>query len=218
MENSADSEDLTHRRETAPEVLGATLEERLAAQGDARRTPPRKPPKKRADGRPSGIRRAQAQIQRDMAKVKELMEEGVSRSDILAEIPKMSVRTVDRYMAHVHEQRRRDAEMAKPFEVQSSIARISVLSRKAEKEAAWGAVARFESMLLDIRGMRAPERHDVRAVVAQVSAPVEDFDARAGLVGATDEELAAVKAVAQKLVAKASTGIAGLIGDTTVEE
>ena len=140
-----------------------------------------------------------------MARVKEMMLEGYERSDIVAEFPKLATRTVDRYIAAVHEQRRRDAEIAKPHEIQSSIARLVELSRKAERAEHWSGVARFERMLMDIRGLSAPEDHKhvhLHAAAPAEAAPVKSADELLQVLEPSDEELAALQALASRAVQK----------------
>lgn len=146
--------------------------------------------------------------------VDQRLTSGVPRYAIIAELERKGVArsTVDRYIATVEARWREESKAAEPSVREQALARLAALSLEAQAAGEYPSVARFEHMRCTILGVYAPERHDVRALVA--TAPVEPLD----LSIVSDEELAAIKSASARLAQKAPALGTGLIGDTTVVE
>lgn len=143
--------------------------------------------------------------------VEERLTDGVRRYAIVEELlhEGVEVRTIDRYIAMVRDRWAETAKIAAPHVREQRIARITMLSQEARKHGKYSAAAQFERMLNEIQGVNAPERHDVRAVVAQVTAAPQ-----VDLSQASDMMLDELERLADAQAARAPAP-AGLIGDTT---
>lgn len=127
-----------------------------------------------ATKRPRGDRITMHELEQRLGLVEDLMVAGFPRRKILEELERQKSwarSTIDRYVQQVRERWRVEREAERATDVETSLARLSMLSSKAEREKAWSAVGRFETLIADIRGVRAPERHDHRVAAIVQQAP-----------------------------------------------
>lgn len=217
-------DDLANRREAGPEALGATLEERLAAQGQSAVEPVLrypKPGKKRADGRPRGARRGQADVKRDVDQVAKFLAEGKPRWWIVQHYGarKVPARTVDNWISFV---RQRWQDTLKD-ELPTLREKLVNQMRKARQQCLSGDEPDHTNARLYFReeinllGLAAPEKHDVRALVAVAQAPAEvDPGELLRAEGVSDEQLRVITDVARGLTQKRAGGLPML--ETTLVE
>lgn len=219
MASEDDSHDLTQRRATAQEPLGASLQERLAAQGADPRMPFPKPRKKRSDGRGGGARRSVSDVRKDIEAVAKHLADGKPRWWIVEHYGKRKVpaSTVDRWIAAVRERMQADLVDELPTLREKLLGQLR-RERKACIDSGDQTNARqYFKLEVELLGLAAPEKHDVRAVVAQMAAPAEvDPGELLRAEGVSDEQLRIIGEVARGLTAKRAGVPVGLIGDTTV--
>lgn len=167
-----------------------------------------------------GKRRGRVAIERYVQDIQNRLAAGESRAAIIARYanrPKTPIpaSTVNRYVMIATKRWMDESQAALPSIREARMHELRRLSRKAEAEegAACAAVARYQSLMMDVEGSRAPERVDVRAAVAVHSAPPLD------LSRLDDDALAALELVALQ-AERAGTAPAprGLIGDASIVE
>lgn len=167
--------------------------------------------------RPRGDPNNQATINARRKLVDEMLAQNHTRSEIVRVVSekfRCKQRTVDRDIHDVYLRWEGDRERSRPHEVAITIQRLSHASRKLEKARAWSPWMRCEQLLAGVRGVLAPEKVDVRAVVAVApQSPPVDFD----LAKLPDRALNALGELLEALgSAPAGQPIAGLIGDASI--
>lgn len=158
------------------------------------------------------------QILKDRRKVAEMLRDGESRRAIIAAIQKggagrsVSVRTIDGYIADARAEADDEYEAAKPHNAATQLERLHYLSRKWERQGERAPVVSLERLIADITGVNAPQRVDVRAAVATAALPPPDeVDYSAIVRDATDEQLAALEALAAKMPRRQAPSVEGSI-------
>lgn len=92
-----------------------------------------------------------------------VVDEGVKRWQV-------STRTVFRYISSVRDRWIQERELDRPGVVESRLARLRMMASKCERKEAFSAAARYDEMINEILGVKAPEQHEhkVAAIVAHV--------------------------------------------------
>ncbi len=158
-----------------------------------------------ATRRPRGARTSAHELAQRLGVVEDLMVAGFPTRKILEELERQKKwprPTVERYIRSVRERWRVERDAERATDVEASIARLTMLSSKAERKEAWGAVGTFEKLLVDIRGVRAPDRHDHRvAAIVQHQTPTPTGEALKLVDDASDAFLDELERMANKKLA-----------------
>lgn len=212
-------EGVPERRQASPEPLGASLEERLAAQGQGSLegfTPP-KPPKKRADGRGIGIRRSATEFNKDLEEVAQLIGDNKPSWAIIQHFAKRNVTkgTVIRWINKIRQRIKDDAKDEIPILREKLMLQMRQEREKCISVGDRSNARHYFKLEMDLLGLAAPEKHDVRAVVI---APQVEEDPGEVLRkrGMTEEQLQQLIEVLGGPIRNAPP--AGLIGDTSTFE
>jgi len=118
---------------------------------------------------PGGRRVADAEVQRRLSCVERLLANGVSRSDIVAEVG-LPARTTDSYIARVRQAWQENAQQDRESARARALERLAGLRDNLLAERAFGPAVRVEAMLIDLEGLRggrdeaAPPESQVPAV------------------------------------------------------
>lgn len=168
-----------------PIVEGWDEEEKLA--DDVAR------PGVRADGLPFGKRSSRVAVAQRLSLVEGLVAEGRPRYEIVGIMLdkfNMPARTADRYLALAWEALEEAARAADPMKlIGARVARLTRLSRAAERQGDMRSVAKFEALLIDVTGTRAPTNVNVRGAVAHAHVAAPPVVPLPDLSGLSDEEL-----------------------------
>jgi hypothetical protein len=149
------------------------------------------------------------ELEQRLGLVEDLMTAGMPTRKIIEELgrqKKWPSSTVGRYIQQVRERWVRERATERATDVEASIARLTMLSHKAERKEAWAAVRGFEQLLADIRGVRAPMDHrHAHAILPQPAAPQQAAIERDRVVESlTDDVLDALERAAdEKMGARA---------------
>lgn len=126
--------------------------------------------------KPFGNPTSQAEIMRRMDYVEELITQGVTTRGIRQLcMDKWSISsiTVDRYIARVREQWIEARESERAYDVETTIARLTRAARKLEAKRAWSPWMQAEKMLIEVKGVNAPQKVDHRVAAIIHQAPVQ---------------------------------------------
>lgn len=156
----------------------------------------------------------QSEIIQRLTVVEELLAKGTPQHRVVELAQKQwgsSKATAYRYCATVRERWAKEREQSRPSDVEATLARLVRLSHKLETKEAWGPLMTCEKLMADVRGVRAPERHEhkVAAVVAQVGTAAVDL-----LDDTSDGFLNELEALMRK---KLASGNLQVIGDASVQ-
>ena len=115
----------------------------------------------------------QAQVQRRLSKVEQLLAQGTPRSEII-ELTQLRPRTADDYIRRVRDSWRTDAEESRAGIRDQALSRLITLRDRLVQAGAWGPLVNLEKLILDLEGLRgrpAPDGGtDERATPVQVPA------------------------------------------------
>lgn len=137
--------------------------------------------------------------------VEDLLVSGLSPGRVVSTTMKhygCSKWTAERYIESVRKRWEADAELARPSVVHERLARMRMMASKCERKEAWGACSRYDQMINDILGVKAPERLDIRAAVAvgvapEITAPV---DYEKIIESLSEEQIAQLIEISNKLM------------------
>ena len=117
------------------------------------------------------------EYERRLNLVEELLVQGVPVHKVIhlvredatrREVAPPPTRTVERYVRVVRDRLREARDAVRASEVDIRLARLHNLSRKMEREGAWGALSRIETLITDVVGTRAPKRVEVSGTINHV--------------------------------------------------
>lgn len=124
--------------------------------------------------RPRGDQTAHAEILLRLAIIEDMLAEHHSTPHIVDECTRKwncSPATVHRYMQRVRERWIDEREGQRGTDHERTLARLTRLARKLETRRAWGALMQAEKLIVDLLGVRAPEKHDHRVAAVVATAP-----------------------------------------------
>lgn len=153
-----------------------------------------------------GDRTPRAELEQRLSLVEDLVTAGMPARKICDELQRQRgwpQTTVYRYVQQVRRRWLAEHEAERETATVTRIARLQSLSFKAERKEAWAAVGRFETLLCQIHGVLAPERHDhrVAAIVAPaLNAAPERVDYEALTSSLSDEQMRQLKEIALAVV------------------
>lgn len=167
--------------------------------------------------RPRGDKRAVHVVEKNVADTSAWLRDGLPTSEIRKKLAKRGVkpRTAHRYIAVARAHWRTERAGSQAFDVEATIARLTHLSRKYEREGEPSAVAQFEKLLADVRGVRQAQRVEVRGAIAHAVVDIPAGLPPLDLSRLSDVELGALKAAFGQLQLQAAPS--EVVADATVE-
>lgn len=97
---------------------------------------------------------ADAEVQRRVSCVERLLANGVSRSDIIAQVG-LPARTTDSYIARVRQAWQDHAQQGRESARASALGRLMALREQMVDARAWGPLVRVEQLICDLQGLRS---------------------------------------------------------------
>lgn len=149
-----------------------------------------------------GDRTPRAELEQRWSLVEDLIAAGMPARNICAELERQKgwpQATVYRYVQHVRQRWLAEHEADRETRAVARIARLTSLSHKAERKEAWAAVGRYETLLCQIEGVLAPERHDHRVAAIVKAVPIaapERLDYEALTSSLSEDQIAQLKEMA----------------------
>ena len=135
---------------------------------------------------PGGVRVGEAEVERRLAVVEELLRDGHARHEVVAAMEQRfaaSPRATDDYIRRARARWATEAAATRGTARERTVARLTALARTLEAKGAWGPLVQIERLLADVLGVRAPQQVDVRTAVPPPEEPDMDVeDAVAALV------------------------------------
>ncbi len=135
------------------------------------------------------------------------MAEGLPTRKVVEELERQKGwprSTVSRYIAAVRERWVVERAVERATEAEETIARLTKLAFDLRRAKEWGHLIRTEVLLADVRGVRAPEKHDHRvaaiAVTARAPSEIEEPDFDKVLEGLSEEQTRQLRAIAETVV------------------
>lgn len=123
-----------------------------------------------------GSKTSKHELEQRLAIVEDLMVEGLPSRKIVDELERQKQwarSTVARYIQQVRERWVVERAAERLTETEETLARLTKLAFDLRRAKEWGHLVRTETLLADIRGVRAPDRvdHRVAAIVQHQAAP-----------------------------------------------
>lgn len=142
-------------------------------------------------------------VERDVLRVAELLAEGKTRSEIIAEFErkrKASPRRVEEYIRQARRQWRDDHADALPTILESELVRLRAAREFCRKREAYAQMARYDDMIIRVLGLTQPERH--LHLHAQPAATAAQPPAIVHYPGMPDHMLDALEAALRSAIAQ----------------
>jgi len=139
--------------------------------------------------RPRGNGVPTAVVRERLDKAEDLMTQGLGRLAIAKELG-LPARTADRYRALVQARWEKEHERDRPRQVAIMLACLERDARDMRADKAWSALSSHRRLMADIRGLRAPEKLELKAAVLTANLGPAPLD----LSRLSDDQFAALQA------------------------